>query len=172
MRCSRAKRLLQAGLDHELGGLVREELAAHIDACEACAADLLLLRRLGEVLDEAPDIDVPPGFSLSVLDRATDQDARPVEFTLQPSRRLLIWLRSLGTIRRLATAGILAVAVVGGVEASRLVMPVVNGTPAPAPPETAAELEVTQLERAMFDLVANETNGRSGREQRRQGGRP
>ncbi|HEU4389615.1 MAG TPA: zf-HC2 domain-containing protein [Blastocatellia bacterium] len=172
MRCSRAKRLLQAGLDHELDDLVREELAAHIDSCKACAGGLLLLRRLGSVLDEAPQIDVPAGFSLSVLDRATDRDGRSAEFTLQPAPRMLTWFRSLGLMGRMVTAAILAIAVVGGVEASRAVMPVVTGTPSTALPESSAELEVNQLERAMFDLVANETNGRSGREQRRQGGRP
>jgi hypothetical protein len=133
----------------------------------------MALRRLGEVLDEAPGIDLPPAFSLRVLDRAKDRDARSLGITPPPLSSALQWVKSLGVVGRLATVAIVAIAVLSGVEASRAVMPVVNGTQvtAPAPPDVAAEAEVSQLERAMFDLVANETNGRNGREQRSQGGR-
>lgn len=71
MRCSRAGQLLTRYLDSELGESQSAEVGAHVDACDACRAELAALRGVTDLLGEWAEVEPRLGYDalLARVDR-------------------------------------------------------------------------------------------------------
>jgi anti-sigma factor RsiW len=78
MRCQKAQRLISAHLDEELPPGKQAGLAAHLNHCEACAAELKTSQETKEILTGMERFTAPTGFSRRVMTRLDQTEpARP-----------------------------------------------------------------------------------------------
>jgi len=78
MWCHRARRLLSAYLDDEIGPRRRALLESHLAGCASCVAELAKLRAQCEVLAEADQAPaLPPDLWPRVLAAADESGRRP-----------------------------------------------------------------------------------------------
>lgn len=69
MTCKKEKKWLSALLDGELSENRRRELDSHLRECSVCRRELAELRRLQDDLAGLPAGEVPPHFSMSVMEK-------------------------------------------------------------------------------------------------------
>ena len=100
MTCDEALDLLEPHVDGDLTPAETDRLRAHLEACPACAAELMLAQRIQRELRALPQLDCPP----EVVERARRQGAEVVPFR---SHRA-------GLPLRLAAAAAALVLAVGG----------------------------------------------------------
>jgi anti-sigma factor RsiW len=89
---SRARDLLSAYLEHDLGDAERAELGAHLVTCTTCVGDLEDLRDAVDLLRRLPDPEPPPFLATRVMARIAAGEARPPVWRrwLQPFRAPLV----------------------------------------------------------------------------------
>ena len=78
MQCERARELLSPYLDGELSAEERRAVAAHIEGCRACAAQVADFQRVGRTLAEAGREPMPKALALRVranLAREAEREA-------------------------------------------------------------------------------------------------
>jgi anti-sigma factor RsiW len=111
MRCRACTKHLPAWLDGELAPKLADEVAAHLQACGACAAER---RRLEALLRVVDSVEAPPlsaGFDAAFRTKLAEaRVAAAASSSAEPPRRAWWRLPALG-----AAAAALAVAVVVGV---------------------------------------------------------
>ena len=66
MQCERARELLSPYLDGELSAQERRAVAAHIEGCRICAAQVADFQRIGRTLAEAGREPMPKALALRV----------------------------------------------------------------------------------------------------------
>ncbi len=69
---------LSAYLDGQVGAHEREQIAAHLDACDSCRAHLESLRRTVQLLHGAEPVRAPEGFREQIRSRVAAEMRRPV----------------------------------------------------------------------------------------------
>jgi len=78
MRCRKAQGLMSAHLDKELPPGKQAGLEAHLNHCEACAAEFRASREMQQLLAEKERFAAPAGFSRRVMARLDPaESARP-----------------------------------------------------------------------------------------------
>ncbi|OGQ98048.1 MAG: hypothetical protein A2505_03640 [Deltaproteobacteria bacterium RIFOXYD12_FULL_55_16] len=127
MRCQKAQRLISAHLDGELPPGKQAGLAAHLNHCAACAAELKTSQKTKEILTGMEWFTAPTGFSRRVMTRLDQTEpARPFFVPL--------WLR-------FAEVAVLLLAIGSGVIFGRLLSLPVRST----------DMESTGLSLELFD---------------------
>ena len=66
MQCERARELLSPYLDGELSAQERRAVAAHVEGCRACSAQVADFQRIGATLAEAGREPMPRALALRV----------------------------------------------------------------------------------------------------------
>ncbi len=69
MRCERAQEQFSEYHEGTLGRSFVVALENHLNGCETCKADLLELKSVWKILDEAPAVEPPAGFRATVWQR-------------------------------------------------------------------------------------------------------
>src|SRR5947209_99627 len=98
MQCERARELLSPYLDGELSAEERRAVAAHVEGCRSCSAQVDDFRRIGRTLAEAGREPAPKALALRVranLAREAETGDRQIAASpiTTPSRRLSRGLR-------------------------------------------------------------------------------
>jgi anti-sigma factor RsiW len=89
---SRARDLLSAYLEHDLGDAERAKVAEHLVTCAICVGDLEDLRGAVDLLRRLPDPEPPPYLATRVMARIAAGEARPPAWQrwLEPFRAPLV----------------------------------------------------------------------------------
>jgi anti-sigma factor RsiW len=93
MDCKTAHEQLSAYLDGALPREVSVHVTAHVRSCPRCADELVRLRQLDRLLDEAPAARTPEGFPASVRQAAEDAGDAARKVIPLPARRYRIVAR-------------------------------------------------------------------------------
>ena len=104
LACHDVLDLLEPYVDGDLEPAAAGRLRSHLEGCPACAAELVLTRRIQRELRALPQLDCPP----EIVERARRQGAEVVPF--RPRRAAL----PLRTLRVIAAAALLALVLGGG----------------------------------------------------------
>lgn len=94
MQCERARELLSAYLDGELSAEERRAVAAHVEGCRSCTAQIDDFRRIGRLLAEEGRERAPASLALRVranLARETEGGEGPITLPLVKPSRLRLW---------------------------------------------------------------------------------
>ena len=74
MKCSEAQDRLSAYVDNELPAELREQVAAHVSSCSACAAQVEFARELSSEVRAMPTPAPPPGLWDAIEARLGDEE--------------------------------------------------------------------------------------------------
>jgi anti-sigma factor RsiW len=102
VRCEQVRQKLDAYEANELTAGVREQVAEHLAACDACRQVLARQRDLAALLRAVPAPPVPDGFRARLMAAARERPVTPPE---SPWR----WWASVSVPMRLAAAAVLLV---------------------------------------------------------------
>ena len=101
MQCERARELLSPYLDGELSAQERRAVAAHIEGCRACAAQVADFQRIGRTLAEAGREPMPKALALRVrANLAREAEAEAADRLCAGSRRSSTPARRRALVRR------------------------------------------------------------------------
>jgi HEAT repeats/Putative zinc-finger len=139
MDCRDVTSLAIDRLAGEAGEAARRELSAHLNACEACRAEMSRLEELWTVLGTDPDASVSPEFRRETLALLEEEALRRRVRQFRPRPRLARPL--------LQAAAVLVAAGLGFLTARELFRPKASAAPAVAP--------VPAARAALPDLSAN-----------------
>jgi anti-sigma factor RsiW len=138
----RAVALIEEHLDGRLSDALEVDLAAHLDRCDACRAELELADRIHREMSALPKFDTPPHVIAAARRRIDDN----IETRLAPS-----WI---GRRRPVWTAAVAAAVTALAVTAVLLVSGRPHQAPEPSPVEVA---QATTDARLAFALIADAT---------------
>lgn len=111
MNCRQVQRKLNAYLDAQVPADVSAGIERHLAGCPRCSAELARLRRLGELMDQAPAMPVPLGFASSVRARAAGRQAVTAPSSSCAARRLLPVASVAALMLGVAAGGLMSLAV-------------------------------------------------------------
>lgn len=119
MECQEVKKRLGALFDGELAGEECEQVKQHLSQCQACQAELQVLKRLSEVSRESPVFEPNEGYWSRLPDRIAAQ--LPLKPAVSFWDRIIAITKNWGMVYRLA--GVVATAVVIFVVVRNVMMP-------------------------------------------------
>lgn len=90
MNCEQMDTRLVAYMDGRATAVERAEVEAHLAGCAGCRARVEEFRRLWSVLDEAPGLEVSPGFDARLRQRIAAEPQRSWLGGLIPQPRLAL----------------------------------------------------------------------------------
>ena len=153
MRCEKVQQKLDAYAANELTPAVREQVASHLAACEACRQALARQRELATLLRGVPAPPVPEGFAARLMAAAQERLAarkRPIPVFATPWR----WWTSVPVPMRLAAAAVLAISLSLGALMGRGVARGVAAPSASAQADAAAVYNLDFLAEAYLTLAS------------------
>src|SRR5437879_964431 len=108
MHCANVRKQLSAYLDGELPVQLRVEIAAHLQHCQACLADLAKPRQLGDLIGAVSFAKVPEGFAGRVISEARRRIVSPPRAERASFQLIRRW-RSIPLTQRAAAAAVLII---------------------------------------------------------------
>lgn len=108
MRCEKVQQKLDPYAADELTAKAREQVEAHLSACEACRKALARQRELAALLRGVPASPVPEGFHARLMAAACARVAAPQK-SVSVSRIPWRWWTSVPVPMRLAAAAVMAI---------------------------------------------------------------
>lgn len=154
MRCKKVRQKLDAYAANELTAGVREQVAEHLAACDACRQALARQRDLAALLRGIPAPPVPDGFRARLMAAARERLSareRPVTPPASPWR----WWRSASVPMRLAAAAVLVLSLSLG---ALMGLDTARGT-SPAPFTGAQTVEADPTAVYNLDSLADTPSG-------------
>jgi len=149
MRCSKVKKLLEAYIDAELPEKVAQAVEKHIEGCPECREEEARVRSLNTLINEAPVMPVPFGFSARVMDRLREeQEVRRPVFEPVPVR-----LFPIPAFVRVAAAVIMVFVIFLGVHLG-VSFPAWNGENGMFQAAEFGDMPSDSVENEYFDIIA------------------
>lgn len=120
MQCKEIDNLIMKYLDGNISELEMEQIIKHKDKCTRCNMEFELLRDAIDIIEEMPEIEVPDGFEVRVMN--TIKNTKPQALSV---RAMLLWILGLAGLT-VFMFNILSLFVIPSIKSSGIEIIIVN----------------------------------------------